>query len=505
MSNGNDPPSTEPADGAEPDGGKDDSRRQSATTAARSLAKRRRSQSLTGQPSTAEQQASANTGNRADEPATEASSEGMASSEDGEGRPRRSGGGWFGGFIGGIIGTLATFAVLYFLVVEQDIEMPLLSDLILNAQAPSPEEGPELPQDIRSNLQELSQRVDELGGGEQSVSALSQQVEEISTTLEQRQGLDPEALAALEERLSSVESSIDEVTDGAAFETRLEESLANLSEQSEARLGELEQRIQQQLNEVRGQIPQSVDLEPLQQAQAEVGEQLASVEERVDALAASVQELEGLRQELTTLGDDLSGRLEEQQQQTTSRLDSLTATIQFAAATALVDEIESAVAEGRSFSSSYEQLQEIAGGAEGLSQPVQQLQPAADGSPTLDELQSGLDQVAQSLSDQQGGGDGGNGGDGAGGGAGGGGFFGQTMQNLRGAVVPGGGGGSGAVQPARDALSNGDLGGAIEVVSGLQSTEAVQQWLERARARQSAQAAVRSLDKALRERLLASN
>lgn len=405
----------------------------------------------------------------------------------------QGGSGWFAGIVGGLVGAaLGGGGLIYY----------------QNQQGPPPLDPA------------LSERLDQL---EADVSGI--QVPDV-TALEERlgtlEGVSPPDLTSIEDRISALENieipSFDEAgsVDLTAVTTRLDE------------LGQEINQAVRQVDEVRTTTEQQITASG-EQSLAEVGTLRAATEELVDDLSSRIDGAEAtataglaaaasnladrtgdIEWRLSTLSDEIAGQLDElsgavggqgeelstlvasiedQQQQTSQRFDTIEQEIadvrdhnmrQMAAALA-AQQVSASIVEGRPFADALEQLNAVSADDPVLNDSVEALSSyAGDGVPTLAELQQGFDEAVGSLPPPD---------------LGDNSVLGQAASfvNLRRSDEMTG---IQTIEDARNQLANGDLQGAVNAIQSLseeRQSAAFADWLNQAQAKLAAMAASEDL------------
>lgn len=432
--------------------------------------------------------------------------------------PRRGGSGFFAGLIGGLLGSAALLAGAGWYAYEHGPVRPTLARLEASETAARDAEGGIAG--LGEQIGALRADLDGLRGATESATASVQQLGQQVSAIEER-------VAANEQATSELDATVEQAS--TSFRVASEEVIGRL-EAVNARLAEVARAQpadvvdkgtveavaakQAAIEEAQARLDGGLArLEQLVAQGLEAGNQQAAAlrvvvdsnRSQLDEIANGVRDLLALRSQLeqqqavdaeqraalqaaservTSVRNEIEQRLEE----VTGRLSALDEQRERSVGMALaVDSLETAIQTGQPFGSALDLLTQLGRNDEVATQAVNQLQPSAEsGVPTVAELAQQLRELESTLSPpepnqpQD--------------------WLARTRANLQGLVdlhpadeeaVPG----QNAVRSASEALLLQDLEGAVSALEPLaaQGNAQAAAWVEAARARLEARAAVETL------------
>jgi hypothetical protein len=416
-----------------------------------------------------------------------------------EARPPAAGArGFVAGLIGGLIGAAAAFFLLQGFGPSGEVEA-------LRVRVEQLGEAVNSVEGRAAQLDELAGRVGALEGGE----GLTDRVAALEASIEQRPANAGAAMAELRAQIGALAQRISGAEGAPA---------AGVPQEVADRLADLEGRIAEladsrsgaatgggDLAEIRQQI---ADLQTEIDRVAAVGDLAGRTDANQERIAALGSQLEGLEAQLTgerERTEGLLGRIQglsERLGGAESRLSSLSDVRERAAALALVSaQLDEAIRQAAPFDGTLQRLAALGGDAPAVHDAVTKLEPlAAGGVPSREELRREFEAVAEEILQRAQAPEGE-------------GMIDQAVRNLKGlvSVRPVGADAEGPGVDARVAraeakLAQDDLAGAVAEIEGLEgpAAEAAAGWLERARARLTAEQALASLQDQARDLLTRS-
>ncbi len=417
------------------------------------------------------------------------------------GTPRRSfRNGLIGGLIGGVVGGVVASLILTFLLIRDD--RVKVEDL--RAQVTGLDQKVAQTQGGIASLDQLSSRVDALEKaapsatiGDELKARLSALEQAVGSASEQAQGETPSP--AIEERLAALESKLADLSASVAAQTTGEgsASASNVAaiEALQSRLSAIEAKLPEAgaTAEMASEIsPLSKRLDALDQSATQTGQLVQKLDDQITSDQSRVEEISGRVDKLATRLAD-----------TESRVNSAGDRRARAAALALITaQLDTAIGQSQPYSGILNSLTALGKDDQAVGQAAAELAPmAATGVPSLAELRRSFEATADEIV-QRSRAPAGNS------------VIDQAASNLMRLVTvrPVGGDVEGDGPPARVAraeahLAKGDLAAAVAELEPLQgpAAEAAADWLQRARARLDAEAAIGRLQARTTELLTAAS
>ncbi len=317
------------------------------------------------------------------------------------------------------------------------------------------------------------------------------------------------AISATNERLDQVEARLAEAPSGTGGGGDGGDASADVGNRIDAMQGnveDLQQQLQGNIDSLRQQV--QGDIQQVQGSIDDIEQQLGS---EGDAARSAQSQMQQLQEQVSGLSDSVSGHddalealaraIKEVQQTVDDNASSIAAVNdrreQSVGAALALQDVNRALESGGDLAGPTRRLQALSGNNAALAGPAETLKAAADKVPTVAELRGGLDDVAQALDAAPP--EDGN-------------WATQAVGNLTSLVQVEGPNApdpaKAAVAQARSALSDGDVGAAVDAVEGLPPEDQgpeVNDWLERAKARLSAQRAIAEMEDAIGNLLTATN
>lgn len=417
-------------------------------------------------------------------------------------RPRR--GGWLAGFIGGLLGSAALIGGAGWYAYTHGPVRPALERF--QAAEDSARTAAARVEALEGRLAELQGALERTGPAlaalDERLGAAEQARSELGTAVEQLDARLESTSQATGTRIEELATKLVQVEQAQPADVVDKKTVADLAA-AQAGLNERQVRLEGTLARLEGLVTQG--LEAGNQQAAALRLVLDETRTRVTELSETQRELLALRQEVAanaqaiqaarggvdnamqaveTARGDLQQRLDE----VTGRLSALDAARERGVGLAIAaDTLDGALATGEPFAPTVNLVEQLGQGDGGLGEIVGRLRPvAASGVATMAELAGRLDEIERSLApaSQAAPGD----------------WVAQMRENLSGLVTvqPVGGEavpGQRAVRTARQALLDQDLGGAVAALTPLaeQGNQAAAAWVDAARKRLEAQAAVEAL------------
>ncbi len=397
---------------------------------------------------------------------------------------RSSRNGLIGGLIGGVVGGIVASLILTFLLIRDD--RAKLEDL--RAQVTGLDQKVAQTEGGIASLDQLSGRVDALEKaapsaiGDELKARLSALEQAVGSASEQAQGETP--APAIEERLATLESKLADLSASVAAQTAGEGSApaSNVAaiEALQSRLAAIEAKLPEAgaTAEIASEIsPLGKRLDALDQSTTETGQLVQKLDDQMASDQSRLEELSGRVDKLATRLADTESRVKSSGDRRAQ-----------AAALALITaQLDTAIGQSQPYSGILSSLTALGKDDQAVGQAAAELAPmAATGVPSLAELRRSFEATADEIV-QRSRAPAGNS------------VIDQAASNLMRLVTvrPVGGDVEGDSPPARVAraeahLAKGDLAAAVAELEPLQgpAAEAAADWLQRARGRLNAEAAI---------------